>query len=227
MRVSVIIPTLNEADRLPALLDALRWMPLHEVIVADASSPDGTAAVASARGGRVIADAPRGRGRQLAAGAKVATGDVLWFIHADAMPPVDAVAQIRAALSRPGVVGGAFLLRTVDEGDGAPLGPIVRFADVRSRYTHAPYGDQAIFCRRDALERAGGVPELALFEDLALSLALRRQGRLVTVPAEVTVSGRRFTRDPLRAVVWMNVLPVLWRAGVPAERLAAWYGNPR
>lgn len=227
MRVSVVIPTLNEARRLPGLLATLRGMALHEILVVDASSADGTAALAAEHGARVIPDAPRGRGRQLALGAQAATGEVVWFVHADATPPPGSVDLIRGALKVPGVVGGAFLLHTVDDGDGVPLGPLVRLADVRSRYTHAPYGDQAIFCRRDALERAGGVPPVALFEDLALSHALRRQGRLVTVDAEVVVSGRRFTRGPLRAMAWMNVLPVLWRLGVSSERLAAWYGDVR
>lgn len=227
MQISVVIPTLREASRLPRLLDALRWMPVREVIVVDAGSDDGTAEIAARAGATVISGAARGRGRQLAAGARAARGDVLWFLHADAVPPPDAVAAIRRALSAPGVVGGAFRLHTVDEGDGLPLGAIARLADVRSRYTRVPYGDQGLFCRTSAYLAAGGFPEVSLFEDVALAVALRRVGRLVTVPQEVTVSGRRFTRRPLYYATLMNVLPWLWRAGVPPDTLARWYRDER
>jgi rSAM/selenodomain-associated transferase 2 len=226
LRVSVIVPALNEERRLPGLLEALRWMPVHEVIVADGGSTDRTAAIAAATGAKVIS-APRGRGSQQAAGARLATGTVLWFLHADAVPPPDAIARIREALREPEVVGGAFYLRTVSEGDRGGRGSWLRIADLRSRLTGYPYGDQGIFVRRSAYEAAGGMPEQPLLEDLALVRALRRVGALRTVPVEVTVSGRRFEARPLYYLLVMNLFPTLYRLGVSPDTLARWYHNER
>lgn len=226
MRVSVVIPTLDEAPRLGGLLGALALLGPHEVIVADGGSADVTREVAEAGGARVIA-APCGRGQQLAAGAAAATGDVVWMVHADALPPLDALRQIEAALADPGVVGGAFWLHTVDDGGRWRLGPMLRIADVRSRFTRYPYGDQAIFCRRAALEAVGGVPRVALMEDLELARALWRVGRLVTVGSEVRVSGRRFADRPWFYLGVMWSFPVMWRLGVSADTLARWYRNVR
>jgi glycosyltransferase involved in cell wall biosynthesis len=220
------VPTWQEGRSVAALVARLLALGVSEVIVADADSPDGTAAIAAAAGARVVGGA-RGRGPQLRLGAAAATGEVVWIVHADARPPDGAVAAIEAALEDPGVVGGAFLLHTVDDADPPRFGRLLRVADLRSRYTRRPYGDQALFCRRAALERVGGVPPLALFEDLALSTALWREGRLVRLPLEVKVSGRRFSAAPLRSFLTMWTLPVLWRLGVPADTLARLYNSAR
>lgn len=230
LRVSVVVPTLDEARRLPALLARLATMPVHEIVVVDGGSADGTTDVARAAGVRVLDAAPRGRGPQQRLGASVCDGDVLWFVHADAQPPRDAVARIREVLAEPDVVGGAFLLHT--RHDGGPsqrvsLGPLLRIADLRSRWTRTPYGDQAVFCRRTAYVAVDGHPDQPLMEDLELSRRLRRQGTLVTIPEEVEVSGRRFEHAPVRAFLAMWTFPTLYRLGVPPETLAGWYGTPR
>lgn len=227
LAISVVIPTLNEAERLPRLLAALAWMPLLEVIVADGGSTDDTCALAARGGAQVVRVPQAGRARQLNAGAAVAQGRVLWFLHADACPPEGAVAGIRHALADPGVVGGAFLLRTVSDRGGRGWGPLLRIADVRSRVTRHPYGDQGLFVRRDVFDAVGPYPDLALMEDLALSQHLVRVGRLARVPLEVTVSGRRFENRLLASFAMMQVFPTLYRLGVPTERLAAWYRHER
>jgi rSAM/selenodomain-associated transferase 2 len=194
-------------------------------VVVDGGSGDGTADLARAAGARVLT-APRGRGPQLNAGAAAARGDVLLFLHADVTLPADAPAWVARALADPRAVAGAFRIRTVAE-RVHPLAPLLRLADVRARVARLPYGDQALFVRRSAFTRAGGFPDQPLFEDVELARRLRRLGTIVTVPATVRVSGRRFLAHPVRAMLAMRLFPLLYRLGVPAERLARLYGSPR
>ncbi|MCW5892947.1 MAG: TIGR04283 family arsenosugar biosynthesis glycosyltransferase [bacterium] len=228
MRLTVVVPVLDEAARIGARLGALRATAgVAEIVVVDGGSRDGTVAIAARVDGVRVLRAPRGRGTQMNVGARAATGDVLCFLHADAVLPADAAAHIAAALAAPGVVGGAFRLHTVCDDGINWLGPLLRLADVRSRVTRFPYGDQAIFVRRDVFVGVGGFPDQPIMEDVELARRLRRVGRLRTVAAEVRVSGRRFLRDPVRAVLAMRLLPLLYRLGVSPRTLARLYGNPR
>jgi len=226
----VIVPVLDEERRIPAALAALAATPdVAETIVVDGGSRDRTVALATAAGARVVG-APRGRGPQMNAGARAATGDVLLFLHADVTLPRDAAAHVDAALADPAVVAGAFRTWTVPDDDSTRarlLAPLLHLADVRSRITRLPYGDQALFVRRDAFARAGGFPDQPLMEDLEMARRLRRIGRIATVSASVTVSGRRFVAAPVRAALTMRILPVLYRCGVPADVLARLYGDAR
>jgi rSAM/selenodomain-associated transferase 2 len=236
--VSIVMPVLDEGARLDAALAAVRAVAgVAEVIVVDGGSRDDTVAIArrASAAGETGSAPPvrllhgeRGRGTQMNAGARVATGDVLLFLHADVALPVDAARWVARALARPDVVAGAFRVRTVaDRGAPAWLRPFLRLADLRSRFSALPYGDQALFVRRDAFERAGGFPHQPLMEDLELALRLRRLGRITIVPAVVEVSARRFVARPLRSAIAMRVFPLLYRAGVSPDRLARLYGNPR
>src|SRR5262249_32284083 len=130
-------------------------------------------------------------------------------------------------LGDPAVVAGAFRTHTIAEDARSWVTPFLRLADVRGRFTRHPYGDQALFVRRDAFERAGGFPEQPLMEDVELARRLRRLGRIVVVPATVRVSGRRFVTHPLRTIAAMRLFPVLYRLGCPPDLLARLYGAPR
>ena len=226
-RVSVIIPTLNEARRIGARLDELAaiggW---HEILVADGGSTDGTRAMAE-RPGVQLLDGPRGRASQMNAAAARATGDVLLFLHADVVLPGDANRWIDVALADSRVVAGAFRTWTVADLDGCWWAPALHLADLRSRYSPLPYGDQAIFVRAKTFAQVGGFPDQPLLEDLELSRRLRRVGRIRTVPARVHVSGRRFLQHPIYYTFLVNVFPAMYRLGVPATTLARLYGNPR
>jgi rSAM/selenodomain-associated transferase 2 len=229
LRLSVVIPVLDEAHRIDGCLVALAAQPrVHERIVVDGGSRDDTVARASAHRDVIVVRSARGRAVQLNAGAAAATGDTLLFLHADATLPEGAAAVIEQTLAMPGVVAGAFRTHHVPERwRGRAWARLLRLADVRSRYTSLPYGDQALFLRAARFVQAGGFPAVSLMEDLAFSRTLRGLGRIHVARAEVRVSGRRFERAPIRQTLMVNGFPLLYALGVSPARLARWYGNPR
>ncbi len=227
-RISVVIPTLDEAARIGwGLAELARMEGIAEVVVVDGGSADATASIARSFAGVQVLRAPRGRARQMNAGAAAATGDVLLFLHADVALPRDAPRHVREALAAKDVVAGAFRTWTVADRGRTLLAPLLHLADLRSRYTRLPYGDQALFVRADVFRRLGGFAHVPLMEDLELSRRLRRAGRLRTVRASVRVSGRRFLARPVYYTFLVNVFPLLYRLGVPPARLARLYGDPR
>jgi rSAM/selenodomain-associated transferase 2 len=217
--VSVIIPTLDEEASLGATLDALAGLHVpFEVIVVDGGSRDRTLELAQSRGVRAFG-AGRGRGVQMHAGARTATGDVLWFLHADTLPPADAPARITEALSDPAVVGGHFRLRF----DG-PRRAAHFLSGLQPLFTlmGLVYGDSGIFVRREEYERVGGFRPFPLFEDLDLVRRLRRRGRVVRVPATVIASSRRFAQGRSFTLLFARwvVLQLLYWLGVPPNTRA-------
>jgi rSAM/selenodomain-associated transferase 2 len=227
--ISVVVPVLDEEARIGGQLERLASQAgLHEIIVVDGGSRDHTVERVKAAGRAKLIVAPRGRGTQMNAGAAAARGDVLLFLHADVELPADAPRCIAEAVRDPEVVAGAFRTWTVPDGARRLwLAPLLHLADIRSRYSRLPYGDQAMFVRASAFHDVGGFPEQALMEDLELSRRLSKVGRIRIVPCSVRVSGRRFQARPVRYGVLMNVFPFLYRLGVPAHVLARLYGKPR
>jgi rSAM/selenodomain-associated transferase 2 len=227
LRLSVIIPVLNEEKAIESCLQRLQtYAPHAQIIVVDGASGDRTVELARQFGDVQVLEAPRGRAPQMNAGAEIATGDVLLFLHADVELPPSAPRLIASALKRPGVVGGAFRTWTVSEGR-SPLKFLLHLADLRSRYSRSPYGDQAIFVRREIFQRLHGFPAQPLMEDLAFSQRLHGLGRVEILPASVRVCGRRFLARPIRYFLLTNIFPLLYRFGVSPHRMARWYGNPR
>lgn len=228
-RISVVIPVLDEATQIGERLRELARFAFHEVIVVDGGSIDETRTIVRRFPDVLLLEAPRGRASQMNEGARHATGDVLLFLHADVSLPADAALHIRRALGHPGTAAGAFRTWTVaDEGTPRPWwSPLLHLADLRSRYSRLPYGDQAIFLRRELFQIAGGFPEIPLMEDLAFSRKLRTLGVVRTIPSQVIISGRRFIEHPLYYALLTNLFPLLFRLGVPASVLAVWYGHAR
>lgn len=223
--IAAIVPTWNEARRLPRLLDALeRCRPaLADVVVADAGSVDGTPEVARGRA-RLVA-APRGRASQQNAGAAATDAGVLWFLHADCVPPPDATRQIGAAIAA-GAPGGAFrVVFPADERARHPLlAAIERGIDLRTRVTRRATGDQGIFARREAFDAIGGFPEWPLFEDVAFFSGLRRIGRPAICAGPLTTSARRWLEEgPARTMARMWAMRLGFWAGIPPRRLARWW----
>jgi rSAM/selenodomain-associated transferase 2 len=219
VRLSVVIPALDEAEGIAEAVASAR-APDVEVLVVDGGSSDGTVERAAAAGARVLR-AARGRARQLDAGARAASGDALLFLHADTRLPAGWAEAVRAALADPRAVGGAFRLR-FDRRTRA-LRLIERTARLRARWLGLPYGDQALFVRRAALDAVGGVPQVPILEDLDLVRALKRRGRLALLPLDAVTSARRhLAKGPLRTSLRHLAIALAGLLGVDRARVAAW-----
>jgi rSAM/selenodomain-associated transferase 2 len=223
VRISAVVPALNEATAIEATLDALA--PLRgrggEVIVVDGGSCDTTVQLATAKADRVIA-APRGRASQMNAGAAAASGEVLVFVHADTRVPEDADIAIAQALEQNRRVWGRF--DTSIDSHSVLLGFVGWAMSARSRLTGIATGDQAIFVRRDAFESVGGFPAVALMEDVAMSRLLKRRSAPACLPDRVITSARRWEANGvLRTIVLMWWLRLRFFLGASAEELARSY----
>jgi rSAM/selenodomain-associated transferase 2 len=219
VRLSVVIPALDEAERIAEAVASAR-APDVEVIVVDGGSSDDTAERAASAGARVIR-AARGRALQLEAGARAAEGDALLFLHADTRLPGGYPRAVERALADASVAGGAFRLRFEER--SRSLAWIERGARLRAALFGLPYGDQALFLRRATWKAIGGVPQVPCLEDLDLVRALRRQGRLALLPEEAVTSARRYLAGgPWRT--WLRHAGILlcWSLGVDRARLLAW-----
>lgn len=224
-RLSVIVPVLDEARCMATTLAAVLALPgPPEVVVVDGGSTDGTLELARTFDVRVL-QAPRGRGAQMHAGARAATGGVLWFLHADTRPPPDAPHHITAVLADPRTVAGNFEVRFDGPSRAARL--------LTAIYRHLVllglrYGDSGLFVRRDAYFAAGGFRALPIFEDLDLLRRLRRRGRFRRAPASVVTSSRRFEGRSFALVFahW-TLLQVLYWLGAPPSWLGRLYGRVR
>jgi rSAM/selenodomain-associated transferase 2 len=222
--VSVIIPTLNEEACLGETLRRLREQGPCEVIVVDGGSSDATCQVA--RAADRLLERPRGRAAQMNHGAAHARGDVLLFLHADCALELGALAAAEEALRGLRVAAGCFRMTV-----SAPA-PVYRLigacATARVRLTGLVYGDQGLFVRRAVFAQVGGFPPVRLMEDVALSRALRRLGRVVVAPRRIFVSPRRWQRQGVVRQTLRNwALTGLAAAGVHPDRLAAYYPTVR
>ena len=219
---SIVIPALNEQERLGATLRAVAQLggPV-EVIVVDGGSRDRTVSVAGEHGTAVV-HSPPGRGQQMRVGAARAAGDVLWFLHADTRPAAGALGAMRAALADPRVAGGNF--RVEWDGPSAAARRLTRIYPML-RILGLCYGDSGLFVRREVYDAIGGMRPLPLFEDVDLVRRLKRAGRFAHVDACVETSSRRFEHRNF-AAMWAEwtALQLLYWLGVPPARLAAWYG---
>lgn len=224
--ISVIIPTLNESSRLPALLTLLsRCSTEHEVIICDGGSLDDTVAIAKAHGSLVIA-AKRGRGSQLEAGARHASGEILLFLHADSAPDPQFLCEIETVLKDGSdVVGGNF---RVEYEDGSVYCRAVEWLCGALRTVGVYYGDSGIFVRRSAYEAIGGYRLLAIMEDFDFVRRMEWFGKTYCISKiALRTSTRRFKRKkPLELLFMWIKMHVLFAFGVCDENLAAIYDAP-
>src|SRR5512141_146829 len=209
--LSVIIPALNEAERIPAAIDSAFAAGAAEVLVCDGGSGDGTQAVAAARGARVL-DCETMRSLQLNRGAAEARFESLAFLHADTTLPAGAAAAICSTLGS-GVVFGGFRIRFAEPSIRLRLAAAM--VNLRTFFTRCPWGDQAQFIRRDTFLASGSFLPTPLMEDYELAVRMKRRGPTRVLPLHVTTSGRRFLARGVLATALLN-----WRI-VAAYRLGA------
>ncbi len=223
-RISIIVPTLNEAPVIRAALKPLQRMREngHEIILVDGGSTDDTVALSTPLVDCML-HAPTGRARQMNAGAREARGDILLFLHADTCLPPDAPRLIMAGLADSGRQWGRFDVRL--SGSRALLRLVERLMNIRSRLTHIATGDQAMFVRRGAFFAAGGFPEIPLMEDIALSRRLKQAGPPLCLRQTVVTSSRRWEEQGiLRTILLMWHLRLAYFLGASPTRLARHYG---
>lgn len=219
--LSIIIPTYNEAEHIGRTLSALCLAtgPVREVLVVDGGSTDGTVEEAEASGVRVVRSA-KGRALQMNAGAREAQGDILFFLHADTVPPVDHAALITEAVDRAAVAGCFRLAFDHDHW----------FLRLNCWFTRFDvgvfrYGDQGLFVQRAVFERVGGFNgTMQLFEDNDMARRLKREGRFRVLPATVITIARKYLDNgPYRMQFVFYRMYLLYRMGLSQERLLRVY----
>jgi rSAM/selenodomain-associated transferase 2 len=226
-RFSVVIPVRHDAAALARTLDWLAALPdadRAEIIVAAAPEPDATEDVAAGRA-HVIRPGGSTRAELMNAGAAIASGEVLFFLHADSFPPARALALMDGALADPRALGGAF--EHVFDEPGGSLWAITWINRIRYRITRNWYGDQGIFVRADVFQALGGYRELRLLEDVDFSRRLKRRGRSVLIRVPLRTSGRRFlARGPWRTFFLCWWLVARFTLGLDTERYAERWRGP-
>ena len=226
-KISIIIPVLNEEKNIASVLSKLENAAGVEIIIVDGGSADNTVEVARTFGKNAVVEVrvvetARGRAHQMNAGAKLAGGEMLLFLHADTELPEKFEAWVRRVLDGPNVVAGAFELEITASVAG--LRWVERGVKWRSRVLQMPYGDQAIFLKAGAFWEAGGFPELPLMEDFELVRRLRRRGNIALVPVAVRTSGRRWQKlGVLRTTLINQIIIIAYLLGVSPKTLANWY----
>lgn len=222
--LSVVIPTLNEAERIGTCLGDLPHADV-EVVVSDGGSRDGTLEVAARAGAAVVNGAP-GRARQMNAGAALARGRLLAFLHADTSPTAEAWARLAELAQSECALWGRFDVRL--SGPGMAFRIIERMMNARSRLTGVATGDQLIFVSAALFRETGGFPDIALMEDIALSVALRRRCPPLCLREQVETSSRRWRREGVfSTVLLMWRLRIAYALGVDPSILARQYYGRR
>jgi rSAM/selenodomain-associated transferase 2 len=222
---SIIVPVLNEVDQINHLVEHVRSHGLghsYEIIIVDGNPKGSTIKVIQDKEAIAISTR-KGRGRQMNAGAALAKGEILVFLHADTRLPDNALQKISQTLANQSYVGGAFDLGI--DSDRLLLKYIAVRASFRSRLNRIPYGDQAIFIRKDYFDQIGGFKEIPLMEDIDLMRRIKRDGKKIRILRDrVSTSARRWEREGVLYTTLRNqILVGLFYLGVSPDRLTKYY----
>jgi len=221
LKLSIIIPALNEAQNIGRCIERTRDLDPHEILVVDGGSTDATRSIATELDCRLIESQP-GRGVQQNLGAERSTGDTLLFLHADCWLPPQAKFQMQHALRSPDIPGGAFC--QCIEKRGVVFRCLEAGNALRVCCTRIAFGDQGIFLRRHIFDRLGQFPRTTLMEDVLLMRKLRDVGRLALLPGPLHVDARRWeTHGPVRQTLRNWLLLSAEKLGIPPHQLARFY----
>lgn len=221
VKVSVIVPTLNEALILQETLAGISRLSPHEIIVTDGGSTDATVSIARQEGVRVIECKP-GRALQMNAGARGASGDLLMFMHADSRVSPESYRKMIETMQSGDLIGGAFSLMI--ESEKIFLKLISALATLRSRYLNLVYGDQTIFVRSGVFRELGGFPLLPICEDLEFFRRLSRKGKVILLEEKAVTSERRWMKEGILFTTLRNiVIATLFLLGFPPRILSKRY----
>jgi rSAM/selenodomain-associated transferase 2 len=220
-RISIIIPTLNEANNIKAAITSTQASTNVEIIVVDGGSNDGTPNVAQFLGVTVISSAP-GRAIQMNTGAAIASGEILLFLHADTRLPTGFDGMIRTALQQPRTIAGAFALKIDSPHWGLRL--VEWGVKLRSHLWQMPYGDQAIFLTDKAFTEIGNFPQMPIMEDFELINRLKRVSKIAIIAVPVITSPRRWLKKGIFMTTILNqIIVIAYLFGVSPERIRKWY----
>jgi rSAM/selenodomain-associated transferase 2 len=225
LKISVVIPTLNEALILKDSLRAISDLNPHEIIVVDGGSTDATILIAQTMASQVIKCKP-GRARQMNAGAKKATGSLLLFMHADSKLTKKSFVRMKKRMTPTETAGGAFSLQI--ESEKTSLKVISLLATWRAKYLNIVYGDQAIFVRNDIFQKMGGFSPLPICEDLDFFRRLGQQGEIILLKEKTHTSARRWKKEGILYTTLRNItIGSLFLLGFSPQTLSKWYSAIR
>ena len=221
LKVSIIVPTLNEASVVEESLAAIARLDPHEIIVADGGSADNTVSLALNIATRIVTSRP-GRALQMNAGAKEATGELLLFMHADSKLTLESYEIMKEKMSHHKSAGGAFSLQI--ESEKISLRLISTLATWRSKYLNLVYGDQTIFVRTDIFQILKGFSPLPICEDLEFFRRLSRQGKVILLNEKTHTSSRRWMTEGILFTTLRNIIiATLFLVGFSPHFLTKWY----
>ncbi|BAZ29764.1 glycosyl transferase family protein [Cylindrospermum sp. NIES-4074] len=219
--ISIIIPTLNEAENIKNAIASTQPSTNIEIIVVDGGSIDDTVEITQKLSVKFIYSSP-GRAGQMNAGAAAASGEILLFLHADSRLPTGFDVMIRTTLQQPGIVAGAFNLRIDASLWGLRL--VEWGVKWRSHFWQMPYGDQGIFLTKKIFQQVGNFPELPIMEDFELIRRLKSLGKIALISVPVITSARRWLQKGVFPTTFLNQIVIIaYLLGVSPQRIRSWY----
>lgn len=225
MKLSIIIPALNESRHLLASLQSLSLLKNHphEIIIVDGGSDDDTLKIAEPYVDFIFTS-EKGRATQMNMGAAHASGDILWFLHADSLIPDNAYKHICTSLQNNQHIWGRFNIKL--SGSNPVFRIIEQLINLRSKITKIATGDQGIFVLRSEFEKLNGFAAQPLMEDIQLCKQLKKISAPACLVNTITTSSRRWeSRGIIKTVILMWYLRLAYFLGTPASKLAKQYQN--
>ena len=221
VKVSIIIPTFNEESCLGHTLEHIQQLSPYEVIVSDGGSNDKTFEIAKNFTGKLVTG-PTGRAVQMNAGARMATGDIFLFLHADSRIDPNSYEKMLFSMTHSEKIGGAFSLYIDSEKRNLRL--IAWFANIRSKYLGMTYGDQAFFVRNPIFQKMNGFSEFPICEDIDFFKRLRKLGSVILLNEKVFTSPRRWNKEGVWFTTFRNILiAILFELRFSPRTLTKWY----